>query len=321
MEFTRLGRSGLSVSRLCLGTMNFGAEVDEQDSFPILDRALDAGINFLDTANTYGGRLGVGATEEIVGRWLARDRGRRDELVVATKVYGRMSTAVGDGGLSARHIRKACEDSLRRLQTDRIDLYQMHHIDRAVPVDEVWEALELLLSQGKIIYCGSSNFAGWHIARAQEAAGKRNRLGLVSEQSLYNLVERSLEREVIPAAEYYGLSIIPWSPLHGGLLGGMLAEGGSRRMGGRSANTLPGVRPQLERYEAFCEKLGEPPAVVALAWLLSRPQVAAPIVGPRTLGQLEGALTAVDVKLDEAALSELDEIFPGHLTAPEDYAF
>lgn len=321
MEFTRLGRSGLSVSRLCLGTMNFGAEVDEQDSFPILDRALDAGINFLDTANTYGGRLGVGATEEIVGRWLARDRGRRDELVVATKVYGRMSTAVGDGGLSARHIRKACEDSLRRLQTDRIDLYQMHHIDRAVPVDEVWEALELLLSQGKIIYCGSSNFAGWHIGRAQEAAGKRNRLGLVSEQSLYNLVERSLEREVIPAAEYYGLSIIPWSPLHGGLLGGMLAEGGSRRMGGRSANTLPGVRPQLERYEAFCEKLGEPPAVVALAWLLSRPQVAAPIVGPRTLGQLEGALTAVDVKLDEAALSELDEIFPGHLTAPEDYAF
>jgi len=321
VEFTRLGRSGLSVSRLCLGTMNFGAEVDEQDSFPILDRALDAGINFLDTANTYGGRLGVGATEEIVGRWLARDRGRRDELVVATKVYGRMSTAVGDGGLSARHIRKACEDSLRRLQTDRIDLYQMHHIDRAVPVDEVWEALELLLSQGKIIYCGSSNFAGWHIARAQEAAGKRNRLGLVSEQSLYNLVERSLEREVIPAAEYYGLSIIPWSPLHGGLLGGMLAEGGSRRMGGRSANTLPGVRPQLERYEAFCEKLGEPPAVVALAWLLSRPQVAAPIVGPRTLGQLEGALTAVDVKLDEAALSELDEIFPGHLTAPEDYAF
>jgi len=321
VEFTRLGRSGLSVSRLCLGTMNFGAEVDEQDSFPILDRALDAGINFLDTANTYGGRLGVGATEEIVGRWLARDRGRRDELVVATKVYGRMSTAVGDGGLSARHIRKACEDSLRRLQTDRIDLYQMHHIDRAVPVDEVWEALELLLSQGKIIYCGSSNFAGWHIGRAQEAAGKRNRLGLVSEQSLYNLVERSLEREVIPAAEYYGLSIIPWSPLHGGLLGGMLAEGGSRRMGGRSANTLPGVRPQLERYEAFCEKLGEPPAVVALAWLLSRPQVAAPIVGPRTLGQLEGALTAVDVKLDEAALSELDEIFPGHLTAPEDYAF
>jgi NDP-hexose C3-ketoreductase / dTDP-4-oxo-2-deoxy-alpha-D-pentos-2-ene 2,3-reductase len=321
VEYTRLGRSGLSVSRLCLGTMNFGAEADEQDSFAILDRALDAGINFFDTANTYGGRLGVGATEEIVGRWLARDRGRRDELVVATKVYGRMSATVGDGGLSARHIRKACEDSLRRLQTDRIDLYQMHHIDRAVPVDEVWEALELLLSQGKIIYCGSSNFAGWHIARAQEAAGKRNRLGLVSEQSLYNLVERSLEREVIPAAEYYGLSIIPWSPLHGGLLGGMLAEGGSRRAGGRSANTLPAVRPQLERYEAFCEKLGEPPAVVALAWLLSRPQVAAPIVGPRTLDQLEGALTAVDVKLDEAALAELDEIFPGHLTAPEDYAF
>jgi aryl-alcohol dehydrogenase-like predicted oxidoreductase len=321
VQFTSLGRSGLSVSRLCLGTMNFGAEVDEQDSFAILDRALDAGVNFLDTANTYGGRLGVGATEEIVGRWLARDRSRRDELVIATKVYGRMSAAVGDGGLSARHIRKACEDSLRRLQTDHIDLYQMHHIDRAVPVDEVWEAVELLLSQGKIIYCGSSNFAGWHIARAQEAAARRNRLGLVSEQSLYNLVERSLEREVIPAAQYYGLGIIAWSPLHGGLLGGALSERGSRRAGGRSADTLPAVRPQLERYEAFCEKLGEPPAVVALAWLLSRPQVAGPIVGPRTVAQLEGALRAVDVELDDSALAELDEIFPGHLTAPEDYAF
>jgi len=319
VEFTSLGRSGLSVSRLCLGTMNFGAEIDEQDSFAILDRALDAGINFLDTANTYGGRLGVGATEQIVGRWLAR--GHRDHMVVATKVYGRMSAAVGDGGLSARHIRKACEDSLRRLQTDRIDLYQMHHIDRAVPVDEVWEALELLLSQGKIIYCGSSNFAGWHIARTQEAAARRNRLGLVSEQSLYNLAERSLEREVIPAAEYYGLGILPWSPLHGGMLGGALTERGTRRAVGRSADTLPAVRPQLERYEAFCEKLGEPPAVVALAWLLSRPQVIGPIIGPRTLGQLEGALRAVDIKLDAAALTELDEIFPGHLTAPEDYAF
>jgi len=301
--------------------MNFGAEIDERDSFAILDRALDAGVNFLDTANTYGGRLGVGATEEIVGRWLARDRSHRDQMVVATKVYGRMSAAANDGGLCARHIRKACEDSLRRLQTDRIDLYQLHHIDRAVPIDEVWEALELLLSQGKIIYCGSSNFAGWHIATAQAAAARRNRLGLVSEQSLYNLVERGLEREVIPAAEFYGVGILAWSPLHGGLLGGMLAERGSRRAGGRAAETLPAVRPQLERYEEFCEKLGESPAAVALAWLLTRPQITAPIIGPRTLDQLEGALSAIDVKLEDAALAELDEIFPGHLTAPEDYAF
>lgn len=326
MEYANLGRTGLSVSRLCLGTMNFGPETDEADAFVMMDRARDAGVNFLDTANVYGGRLGVGVTEGIVGRWLASDPVRRDQTVLATKVYGRMSDYPNDGGLSALHIRKACEDSLRRLQTDHIDLYQLHHIDRAVPFDEIWSALDVLRCQGKIIYCGSSNFAGWHIAAAQEAATRRGLLGLVCEQSLYNLAERSLEREVIPAAQYYGLGIIAWSPLHGGLLGGVLAqrvlgEEGVRRGRDRSAESLAGRRPQVERYEAFCEKLGERPGTVALSWLLSRPAVTGPIIGPRTLAQLEDALRAVDVRLDDAALSELDAIFPGYQTAPEDYAF
>jgi aryl-alcohol dehydrogenase-like predicted oxidoreductase len=321
MEYANLGRTGLSVSRLCLGTMNFGPEADEADSFVMMDRARDAGINFLDTANVYGGRLGVGVTEGIVGRWLARDPVRRDQTVLATKVYGRMSDYPNDGGLSALHIRKACEDSLRRLQTDRIDLYQLHHIDRAVPFDEIWSALDVLHSQGKIIYCGSSNFGGWHIAMAQEAALRRGLLGLVSEQSLYNLAERGVEREVIPAAEFYGLGVIGWSPLHGGMLAGVLAQQGVRRGRDRSAESLAGRRGQVERYEAFCEKLGERPATVALSWLLTRPAVTAPIIGPRTPEQLEGALRAVDLRLDDAALGELDGIFPGYQTAPEDYAF
>ncbi len=321
MEYTNLGRTGLSVSRLCLGTMNFGPDTDETTSIAIMDRARERGINFFDTANVYGGQPGAGVTENIVGGWLAQDSRRRDQIVLATKVYGRMGTHPNEGGLSARHIRQACEASLRRLQTDHIDLYQMHHIDRSVSFDEIWEAMEVLRHQGKIIYCGSSNFAGWHIARAQEAAASRNFLGLVCEQSLYNLLERSLELEVIPAAQFYGLGIIAWSPLNGGLLGGVLRREGIRRSRDRAAARLASNRPQIERYENFCDKLGEDPGTVALAWLLSRPALTAPIIGPRTPEQLAGALRAVDVTLDDAALTELDDIFPGRQTAPEDYAF
>jgi aryl-alcohol dehydrogenase-like predicted oxidoreductase len=323
MDYTHLGRTGLLVSRLCLGTMNFGPETDEGDSWAIMDRALDEGINFFDSANAYGRHKGKGATEEIVGRWWARGGGRREKVVFATKLYGDMGDWPNEGKLSALNIRRACDASLRRLQTEYIDLYQMHHVDRDTPWEEIWEAMEVLRHQGKILYVGSSNFAGWHLVQAQEAAARRNFMGLVSEQSLYNLFARDIERELLPAAEAYGIGVIPWSPLHGGLLGGILrkeqTEG--RRAGGLAQWALQRGREKVERYEALCERLGEEPSAVALAWLLTRPGVTAPIIGPRTGAQLEAPLRALEITLDGPTLAELDEIFPGHRPAPEDYAW
>ncbi|WP_331768298.1 aldo/keto reductase [Embleya sp. NBC_00896] len=329
MPYTRLGRTGLTVSRLVLGTMNFGAITDEQDSGEIMDAALDAGINFFDTADVYGHDRQrdwgtKGATEEIVGRWLGR-AGHRDKVVLATKVYGNWGDWPNSGGLSARHIRTACEDSLRRLGTDHIDLYQMHHIDRRVPWEEIWQAMDLLVAQGKVLYVGSSNFAGWHIARAQEAAARRSSLGLVAEQCLYNLAQRAAEAEVLPAAQAYGLGVITWSPLYGGLLGGVLAKerAGDRHRSatGRAASELARRREQIQAYEQLCAELGTPPGDVALAWLLTRPEVTAPIVGPRTRAQLDAALRAVRVELEDATLAELDRLFPGQGAAPESFAW
>jgi aryl-alcohol dehydrogenase-like predicted oxidoreductase len=323
MEYTHLGRTGLSVSRLCLGTMNFGPETSEADSHAILDRALEHGINFVDTANVYGWRKGEGITEQILGRWFAQGGGRRERTVLATKLYGSMSDWPNDTFLSARNIRHACDGSLRRLQTDHLDLLQMHHVDRDTPWDEIWEAMEVLRAQGKILYVGSSNFAGWHLAQAQEAARARHFLGLVSEQSLYNLLERTVELEVLPAAQAYGIGVIPWSPLYGGLLGGIL----SKRQEGRAASDrtqqrLARYRDQVEAYETFCDELGEHPADVALAWLLHRPGVTAPIVGPRTVAHLDDALRSLEITLSDDALKRLDEISPGPGgTAPEAYAW
>ena len=323
MEFTYLGRTGLQVSRLCLGTMNFGPLTTEEDSSAIMDKALDLEINFFDTANVYGWKQGEGITEQIIGRWFAQGGGRREKVVLATKVYNRMGNWPNERGLSAYHIRKACEDSLRRLQTDHIDIYQFHHVQRDTPWDEIWQAMETLVQQGKIIYAGSSNFGGWHIAQAQEAAQKRNFLGLVSEQSLYNLNARMIELEVIPACRQYGLGIIPWSPLAGGLLGGVLKkieEG--RRASENMQKALDKNKSKVEAYEALCNKIGEKPADVALGWLLSNPMVTAPIIGPRTIEQLTGSLRALEIKLDQEILNSLDEIWPGPGgEAPEAYAW
>jgi len=347
MDYTHLGRSGVSVSRLCLGTMNFGAITSEADAHAIMDAAHEHGVNFFDTSNTYGQPRAEGVTESVVGRWMAAGGGRRDRTVLATKLYGGKGEWPNDRFLSALNIRRACDESLRRLQTDHIDLYQMHHVDRATPWDEIWEAMDVLRTQGKIIYVGSSNFAGWHIAQAQEAAARRPAFGLVSEQSLYNLAARTVELEVLPACQGYGIGVIPWSPLQGGLLSGVLRRQGAgaggtggagaagagtggqgagpsgrRSSGERAAEALQQIRPQIEAYEAFCAELGEDPAVVALAWLLHQPAVTAPIVGPRTLDQLTGALRALEVTLDEKALGRLDEIFPGPGgAAPEAYAW
>jgi aryl-alcohol dehydrogenase-like predicted oxidoreductase len=330
MDYAQLGRTGLKVSRLVLGTMNFGPRTDEPDSHAIMDSALDAGINFFDTANVYGGE-DKGRTEEIIGTWFAQGGGRRDKTVLATKVYGRTDT--GDEAwpnhdkLSAVNIRRAVDASLRRLGTDHIDLYQFHHIDRATPWDEIWQAMDVLVQQGKILYVGSSNFPGWNIARANETAARRGSFGLVSEQCLYNLAERRAEMEVIPAAEAYGLGVIPWSPLHGGLLGGALRKerdgGGIRSTSGRAADALadPDQRAQIQAYEDLCEKQGVDPGEVGLAWLLTRPGVTGPIVGPRTQEQLDSALRAVELDLPEEFLQSLDEIFPGPGPSPEAFAW
>ncbi|MDQ3405384.1 MAG: aldo/keto reductase [Actinomycetota bacterium] len=330
MEYTNLGRSGLSVSRLVLGTMNFGPETTEPDSHAIMDSALAHGINLFDTANVYGWQKGEGITEQIIGRWFAKGGGRREKTVLATKLYGGMGDWPNEGMLSALHIRRAAEESLRRLQTDHIDLYQMHHIDRNTPWDEIWEAFSVLRQQGKVLYFGSSNFAGWHIAQAQEAARTRHFLGLVSEQSIYNLLTRWIELEVLPAARHYGLGVIPWSPLHGGLLGGVLRKqrdgGGSRGQSGRSADALKLHRPAIEAFEKLSADLGEDPAHVGLAWVLAQEGVTGPIIGPRTADQLDGSLRALEITLDTDTLTKLDELFPapapnGSKPAPEAYAW
>ncbi len=322
MEYTHLGRTGLKVSRLCLGTMNFGPQTSEDDSHAIMDRAHEHGINFFDTADVYGGKKGEGITEQIVGRWFAKGDRRRDKTVIATKVYNDMGDWPNETRLSALHIRRACEASLKRLQTDYIDLYQMHHIWRDAPWEEVWQAMELLVAQGKVLYVGSSNFAGWHIAQANEIAKHRHFLGLVCEQSLYNLDARKVELDLIPACEKYGLGLIPWSPLGGGLLGGVLQKASEgRRAGEDMQKRIEANRDKLQSYEDLCRELGEEPANVALSWLLHNPVVTAPIIGPRTQEQLDGSLRAVEIKLSDETLKKLDELFPGHKPAPEGYAW
>ncbi len=327
MKHVSLGRSGLKVSPLCLGTMNFGPHTTEKDSFAIMDHALEVGVNFFDTADVYGWKRGEGVTESILGRWFAQGGSRRERVVLATKVFGDMETKDGldpnlARGLSARKIIRSCDASLKRLQTDYIDLYQMHHIDRACPFDEIWQAMETLVAQGKIIYVGSSNFAGWDIASAQQTAAHRHFVGLISEQSIYHLDNRMIELEVLPACRHYGLGVIPWSPLGGGLLGGALRklkEG--RRSGAEFEKRVEAKRDKLEAYENFCAKLGGQPADVALAWLLHQPGVTAPIIGPRTMEQLTGALHALELKLTKDTLEALDKIFPPSGEAPKAYAW
>jgi aryl-alcohol dehydrogenase-like predicted oxidoreductase len=331
MKYTQLGRTGLTVSRLVLGTMNFGPQTDEADSHAIMDAALGAGLNFFDTANVYGWGENKGRTEQIIGTWFAKGGARRDRTVLATKVYGNMGA---DGPawpnhdkLSAVNIRRAVDASLTRLQTDHIDVYQFHHVDRSTPWDEIWQAMDVLVQQGKILYVGSSNHAGWHLAQANETAARRGSVGLVSEQCLYNLAERRAEMEVIPAAQGYGLGVIPWSPLHGGLLGGAVRKeregGGARSTSGRAAEALtdPATRAQIEAYEDLLAKHGLEPGEVALAWLLTRPGITGPIVGPRTAEQLSSALRAVELELSDELLASLDEIFPGPGPSPEAFAW
>ncbi len=322
-ESIRLGRTGLRVSRICLGTMNFGPFTTEPDSFRIMDRAVDEGIHFFDTANVYGRTSGKGATEKIVGNWLAQGDGRREKVVLATKVYGRMGDGANDARLSARHIRQACEESLKRLKTDHIDLYQMHHVDRDTPWEEIWQAFEQLSREGKVLYFGSSNFAAWQIVKANAAAKDRHLLGIVSEQSIYHLNNRTVELEVLPMCHAEGVAVLPWSPLGGGVLAGALKKAEENRRGSDFIKErVAKLRPQLERYEGLCDELGHHPAEVALAWTLCHPAVTSPIIGPRTLEHFEAGLRGLDVELGEETQKKLEEIFPGPGgAAPEAYAW
>ena len=320
MQYRQLGRSGLKVSALCLGTMNFGSRTSPTESFNILSEAVDAGINFIDTADQYGGDAGVGTTETILGQWLAQDSTRRHNAVIATKVHEPMSDAINDRGLSARHIQMACDASLKRLQVEHIDLYQMHHIDRATPIDEIWQAMDRLYQQGKITYVGSSNFPGWAIAQANERAMTRQHLGLVSEQGLYNLIERRAELEVLPACQEYGLGLIPWSPLAGGLLAAASNSGG-RRQSPAMQQERQARAGQLQAFQTLCTDLGESPSNIALAWLLHQPGVSATIIGPGNIEQLTSTLRVPDINLSTDSSRKIDEIFPPCGAAPEAYAW
>lgn len=324
MEYSNLGRSGLKVSKLCLGTMNFGPFADEKESHEIMDKALEIGINFFDTANVYGWKMGEGITEKIVGNWVAKGKGRREKIVLATKVYGEMGKNPNERGLSKYHIISACEESLQRLKTDRIDLYQMHHVERTTPYEELWEAMEQLVKDGKVLYIGSSNFAGWDLAKAQSVASKRNFMGIVSEQHKYSLSCRLPELEVLPSAEDHGIGIIPWSPLDGGLLGGHAfdADKKSRTAEDMSVSKIKLLKKNIEDYYAFCKELGESPADVAIAWLLHNDAVTAPIIGPRNMEQLTGITKSIEIKLSDESLNKLDEIWPGPGgSAPSAYAW
>lgn len=324
MKYASLGRSGLQVSRLCLGTWNFGSYTDERSAFRMMDAALDAGINFFDTANCYPHEAHAGAAEEIIGRWFAQGGGRREKVVLATKVYQPLNDPHDGpnnaGGLSKYKILRHLEGSLRRLQTDHIDIYQMHHIDRNAQWDELWEAYETLIYQGRIGYAGSSNFAGWHLAVAQAAAARRNLFGLVSEQHKYNLVCRLPELEVLPAARNLGIGVLAWSPLEGGLFGGSVAAQGSRTE--RRKQAAAKYRPQLDAFADFCRERHKPEAEVALAWVLRHAAISAAVIGPRTVTQLEQNILAAHLRLDEEMAGLLNEIFPGPGgESPEAYAW
>ena len=324
MEFTYLGRSGLRVSRLCLGTYNFGTMTDKKEAFRIMDAALDAGINFFDTANHYPDFVNCGRTESFIGEWLAQGNNRRERIVLATKVYQPMKNPADgpndDPGLSLFKIRRHFEGSLRRLQTDHIELYQMHHIDRRAGWDEIWEAFQGLVRQGKVDYVGSSNFPAWQMALAQSAAKELHFLGLVSEQHKYNLLCRLPELEVLPAARALGIGILIYSPLASGILAGKETSGESRRT--QQRENARKYAQAMGEYEQICGDMGSSEAIVSLAWLLAQPAVTSVIIGPRTEEQLISSIKCLDSNLTATEISQIDTIFPGPGgPAPEAYAW
>ncbi len=323
MDYRPLGRTGVKVSPLCLGCMMFGGKTDLETSCRIIDTALDGGINFLDTANVYS----RGESETVVGEALARN-GQRDRIVLATKVHGRMADDDPNMmGNSRRHIIQQCEASLRRLRTDWIDLYQIHRPQSDIPIDETLRALDDLVRAGKVRYLGTSTYAAWQI---MESLGVSRELGLnrfVCDQPPYNLLDRRIERELIPLAQSYGLGLIPWSPLGGGLLTGKYVRGEPAPEGSRyekaAENRLwsrryhDGIFDVTETLDAMAAEKDCTPAQLALAWTVHQPGVTSPIIGPRTMDQLEDNLGALDVDITEADRERLDAVAPpGGMVSP-----
>ncbi len=314
MDIVRLGRSGLKVSRICLGTMTFGAGADEATSFDLMDRFTELGGTFLDTANVYNG----GRSEEIVGRWI-KERGVRDRVVLATKVYGATGTSPNEAGLSRLHIHRAVEASLRRLQTDVIDLYQIHRWDFEAPPEETLEALNDLVRQGKVRYIGCSNLKGWHLTRYLALAEQHHWSRFVSIQPLYSALNRSIENEVLSICANEGLGVIPYNPLAGGVLTGKYKRGEPLPEDTRLSDS-EGYR---ERYytettfdivEAFVEAAaahGITPAQLALAWVLAEPRITSPIIGARNLRQLNDTLGRLDFRLTPEERAALPSVLPG----------
>jgi len=313
MRYTKLGRSNMSVSRICLGTMHFGSYTPEDEAFRIMDKALEMGINFFDTANVYGGASGHGASETIIGRWMKQSSGRRDQIVLATKVYGNMADSEHPnevGGISSYKVRRHAADSLRRLQTDHIDLYQVHHIDRTISLEEFWTTFGRLINDGDVLYMGTSNFPGWGLAKFQMYAWQQGQVGFVSEQPQYNLLNRYPELEVLPAACESGIGVIPYMPLAGGILTGKVKSvAGSRTEQVEHEYGMTVNTQQIADYVAFCHEIGEPPHVVAIAWTLAHPAVSSAIVGVRTVAHLDGLDRAAELQLSPEQMARLNQIF------------
>ena len=328
MRYRALGRTGVMVSELCLGCMNFGAATPEDESFDMIDRAIDAGINFFDTANVYS----RGGSETVVGKALRRN-GKRERIVLATKVHGRMDDDdILAAGNNRRHIIQQCEASLRRLQTDYIDLYQLHRPNPDIPIDETLRALDDLIRAGKVRYIGSSTFPSWRVMESLWVAKELGLNRFVSEQPPYHLLDRSIEREMIPMAQSYGIAIIPWSPLARGFLSGRYKRGepipGDSRFGSDSGRGAAFLRRRdqhftdlgfdvLETVQGMAAEKGCSSSQMALAWVNSKPSITAPIIGPRTMAHLEDNLGAIDIEISADDHARLDAIAePERATVP-----
>ncbi len=317
MEYRVLGRTGVKVSPLCLGAMNFGGPTAEDESKQIMSCALEGGINFIDTANVYN----AGESEAIVGRFL-KETGKRDQVVLATKVHGEAGSGPNERGNSRYHIRKACEDSLRRLQTDHIDLYQLHRPVMDMPQDETLRALDDLVRQGKVVYIGCSTFPAWKVMEGLATSEKMNLVRFVSEQPPYNLLDRRIENELVPLALQHNLAILPWSPLAGGILAGRYDEGipeGSRgaRSGAMFRDRLSEGGIQVARQVGeMARAKGLTTAQLALLWCMLQPGITSPIVGPRTLAHIESFLPVMDQSLSADDMNKFDElVHPGNAVA------
>ncbi|GMV37899.1 MAG: aldo/keto reductase [Fimbriimonadales bacterium] len=309
MEYVALGRTGVQVSKLCLGCMNFGWGTEEKESIQIIHHAIEQGVNFVDTANVYG----KGASETIVGKALAG--GLRERIVLATKVHARMSDEPNDFGNSRRHIIQSCEASLQRLQTDWIDLYQIHRPQPSIPIDETLRALDDLIHAGKVRYVGTTTFAAWQITEAIWVAKELGLNRFVTEQPPYNLLDRRIERELVPCCITYGIGLLPWSPLAGGLLTGKYL-GGSKPEGARYSQTQPirhigpGAEAVIEGFNKYARERGVAPSQLALAWCAAQPGITSPIIGPRTMEQLEDNLSSLSIEITDEDRKAIDAIAP-----------